>query len=137
MVLAMFKISSFLCLSLIASTTFSANACWYNHSCLKLNNQYEQAIRIDCNGLEQIQALGSAQSSIQLDLSLNDGLGAPSLGQIYCKLHYSNYQSNKEFNFYNPYWGSIVDFHLVAKTRLEIQVLDGWSSAKTHYTFTW
>ncbi|STX27884.1 Uncharacterised protein [Legionella beliardensis] len=133
----MLKFSSFLCLSLIASTAFSAKPCWYRHSCLKLNNQYEQAIRIDCNGLEQIEALGGAQSSIQLDLGYGDGLGAPDPRQIYCKLTYINGKSNNVFNFNNPYWGSVIDFHLVAEKRLEIQVSDGWSSAKTHYTFTW
>ncbi|ASQ47322.1 hypothetical protein [Legionella clemsonensis] len=115
-----------------------AKSCTIDRSCLKLYNQYPQIASIKCNGLSNVSATTHTLASVQLDLAYGDGLGAPEPRTIYCKLDYAAEQPTREFNFYNPYWGSVLEFTLIAEKKLEVRVINGWGSRnETHYTFSW
>ncbi|KTD20982.1 Uncharacterised protein [Legionella lansingensis] len=136
-VLAMFRFYIFLGVALMTGVSF-AKPCTITHrSCLKLKNQHSQLVRINCNGLNELFSAGHSEGSTQLDLGYGDGLGAPEPRSINCKLDYSGERPKQNFSFYNPYWGSVIEFNLISEKKLEVHITDGWSSKATHYTFAW
>lgn len=131
----MTKLYTFLLLGLLAGTSFAKPCMSTNRSCLKLKNQNPQSAKIECNWLNAVASVANSQGSTQLDLSYGDGLGAPEPRQLSCKL--TTGQTKQSFEFHNPYWGSLIEFHLISKNALEVYITDGWSSKETRYTFSW
>ncbi|KTD18938.1 hypothetical protein [Legionella jordanis] len=124
--------------ALFAGSAFSAQPCLYIHgSCLKLNNHLEQTVKIECNSCYSVDAQANAEGSTQLDLGFGDGLGSPDPRQLYCSIKLDQGTDIKTFNFYNPYWGPIIEFDLHSAKQLDIKIADGWSSRKTDYHFDW
>lgn len=130
----MLKIYSGIILSFIVSLSF-ATPCTLYRSCFVLKNQHTQSAQVKCNGLNEVRAEGYSQGSSQLDLNYGDGLGAPEPRQLKCILKTGTALSH--FNFYNPYWGSLIEFHLISVNQLAVRVKDGWSSEEKHYAFNW
>ncbi|KTC83231.1 hypothetical protein [Legionella cincinnatiensis] len=130
----MLKFYTFISLSLIASMGF-AKPCSHYRSCLILKNQHPQFAMIKCNGLSAVTSEGNTEGSTQLDLSYGDGLGAPEPRALYCS--FITAQTQHDFNFYNPYWGSRIEFNLISEKQLDVRVIDGWGSRDTKYKFKW
>ncbi|KTD11772.1 hypothetical protein Lgra_1230 [Legionella gratiana] len=130
----MLKFYTFISLSLIAGISF-AKPCIHHRSCLTLENKHSQFASITCNWLNAVTADGNSQGSTQLDLGYGDGLGAPEPRGLYCSLITA--QTQHDFNFYNPYWGSRIEFNLISEKQLDVRVIDGWSSRDTKYKFKW
>lgn len=130
----MLKFPAFISLSLIASISF-AKPCSHYRSCLILKNQHSQFAMITCNWLNPVSSEGNAQGATQLDLGYGDGLGAPEPRTLSCS--FMTAQTQHDFNFYNPYWGSRIEFNLITEKQLDVRVIDGWSSRDTKYKFTW
>lgn len=130
----MLKFYTLIGLSLITGLSL-AKPCTYHKSCLLLKNQHSQNATIQCNWLNTVTSAANSQGSTQLDLGYGDGLGAPEPRSIYCTLRTE--QTVRDFNFYNPYWGSFIEFNLISAKELNVRVIDGWSSKEIYYPFKW
>lgn len=131
----MLKFCFFIGLGLIAGVSF-AKPCTITHrSCLILKNHYSQFAKIKCNWLSEVTSKGNSQGSSQLDLAYGDGLGAPEPRELFCTLNMG--QITRIFNFYNPYWGSFIEFDLFSEQQLGVHITDGWSSKESRYSFKW
>ncbi|WP_240920654.1 hypothetical protein [Legionella longbeachae] len=130
----MLKFYTFISLILITSIGF-AKPCSHYRSCLILKNQHSQFAMITCNGLGAVTSGGNTEGSTQLDLGYGDGLGAPEPRVLYCSIKTAQIQH--DFNFYNPYWGSRIQFNLISDKQLDVRVIDGWGSRDTKYNFKW
>jgi hypothetical protein len=130
----MYRFVSFVILSLFAFAAFAKPCVSNTRSCLMLKNDSNYLANIKCNGLEAVSAPNKSEGSTQLDSGFGDGMGAPEPRSMYCQLTVG--ETTKPFNFYNPYWGSAIAFHVTASNLLMVEVTDGGSAeAKTHYEF--
>jgi hypothetical protein len=132
----MYKFFSFVLMSLITCLAFAKPCSYTVQSCLKLKNDSNALATIQCNGLEQISAPNKSQSSVQLNLAFGDGLGEPEPRSMYCQITVGD--ATNPFNFYNPYWGSVIIFHLKTENSLSVTVTEGKRAhTKTEYEFNW